>query len=141
MTIRSGNQKILFTDIKIYDENDSQQSVFNTGSTIVIKAPYRNRACVSNVIASISIAKKDGTLCYATNSVSEKKKSIRVNDEGVISVSILKLPLLSGEYMVNIAMTSEDGEVYDDLQRAIFFEISSDSSEQGVCKLNCDWNI
>ena len=121
LTIRSGNQKILFTDIKIYDEND--------------------RACVSNVIASISIAKKDGTLCYATNSVSEKKKSIRVNDEGVISVSILKLPLLSGEYMVNIAMTSEDGEVYDDLQRAIFFEISSDSSEQGVCKLNCDWNI
>lgn len=88
---------------------------------------------------SIAITRQDGVLCYATNNVNAGKAFLRLDSNGTVAVAVRNCNLLSGTYMVNIAFVSTEGDVYDDLQRVLFFSIDSPNHEQGVCRLECEW--
>ena len=89
---------------------------------------------------SFAITRQDGVLCYATNSdVNNGNDPLMLTSTGEISIDITNCILLSGTYMLNVALTSKEGEVYDDLQRVLFFKIDSEQLEQGVCRICCEW--
>lgn len=140
LTIRNGNGKVKFTDAWMEDMNGNRQDVFGFNSNYLICANYENQSQISiNVIMSLAITRQDGTLCYATNSTINSNKILTLENKGKIKISVKDCKLLKGSYMLNLALTSLEGEIYDDLQRALFFNIDTASFEEGICHLECEW--
>lgn len=139
LTIRNGNGKIRFTRVWLEDEEGKPQEILGIGNDFWIKAEYKNNIVDPAVIMSIAITRQDGVLCYATNNVNAGKAFLRLDSNGTVAVAVRNCNLLSGTYMVNIAFVSTEGDVYDDLQRVLFFSIDSPNHEQGVCRLECEW--
>ena len=140
LTIRNGNGKAKFKKVWLEDKNGKPQEIMGIGNDFTIKAIYGSAFVREPVIMSFAITRQDGVLCYATNSdVNNGNETLMLTSTGEISIDITKCNLLSGTYMLNIALTSKEGEVYDDLQRVLFFKIDSEQLEQGVCRINCEW--
>lgn len=139
LTIRNGNGKIRFTKVWLEDDEGKQQDILGVGNDFRIKAEYKSDILDPTVIMSVAITRQDGVLCYATNNVNAGKDFLRLDSNGTIAVSVRNCNLLCATYMVNVAFVSTEGEVYDDLQRVLFFSIDSPNHEQGVCRLECEW--
>ena len=140
LTIRGGTGKVRFTNIKLLDRNGVQQSVFNCFDDIEVLADYENCENVKEGIVSISVARDDGVLCFATSSVMAGKGLISFNKNGNVSVGIKCNNLLNGRYLINLGICSADGEVYDDLQRVKYFEINSSKTEDGIIYFDTEWD-
>ena len=140
LTIRNGNRKVRFTKVWLEDINGKQQDVFGIGSDMVIKAEY-----VSDLkneiegIMSLAFTRQDEILCYATNNIIGEKPPVQLGKQGCITVGIKDCELLPGVYMLNVALTSFENEIYDDLQRVIIFTITGSQQEQGICRIHCEW--
>jgi len=139
LTIRNGNGKIRFTKVWLEDCEGRQQDIFGIGNGFKIKADYVSDILMPTVIMSVAITRQDGILCYATNNVNAGKALLQLDATGTITISITNCNLLCGVYMLNVAFSSTEGDVYDDLQRVLFFSVDSPSQEQGVCQLGCKW--
>ena len=139
LTIRNGNGSIRFKSVHLYDKQGKKQDVFNVGDDIKIVAEYENEINKKEELnISFSVAKMDGTLCYATNTIIEDI-SMELKGKGSIEIEIKKCPLLKGNYLINLAISTVEGIVLDDLQRAAIFQIESSKEDFGVCRFECDW--
>ena len=43
--------------------------------------------------------------------------------------------------MLNVGMSSEQGEIYHEIQRVLFFDIVSENNDVGICRLETEWII
>ncbi|MCM1118660.1 MAG: ABC transporter ATP-binding protein [bacterium] len=139
LTIRHGNGKIRFTKVWLEDDEGKQQEILGIGNNFRIKAEYNSDIPNPAVIMSVAITRQDGVLCYATNNVNAGKAFLQLGENGTVTVTVRDCKLLSGTYMINVAFVSSEGEIYDDLQRVLFFSVDSPSHEQGICRLECEW--
>lgn len=139
LTIRSGNGNVRFTKVWLEDSEGKQQEILGVGNGFRIKARYTSNIAEPAVIMSVAITRQDGVLCYATNNVNSGRPFLQLDAEGIITISVADCNLLCGVYMVNVAFVSTEGEVYDDLQRVLFFSVDSPDQEQGICRLECEW--
>ena len=80
-------------------------------------------------------------LCFATNSTADGGRPFIIEENGIVSVKLNNTRLLSGKYMINIALASEQGDVFDSLERALFFEIQSCSHNRGIYAIDSVWNV
>ncbi len=141
LTIRSGNGSLRFNSVHLYDKQGQRQNIFNIGDDIRIVAEYVNETKKHDeMIISFSVANMNGTLCYATNTMIEDIQ-FEVGDKGVVEIDIKKCPLLKGKYLINLAITTKDGLVIDDLQRAAIFQIETSKTDFGTCRLDCEWKV
>lgn len=138
LTIRNGNGKVKFFKVWLEDTKGNAQEIFGIRNRFSIKAAYGSTIAKTTAIMSFAITRRDGVLCYATNS-DINGQYLELEEKGEIAVEIKENSLLKGEYMLNIAIMSREGEVYDDLQRVLFFSIDSTGEEQGICQLKCEW--
>lgn len=141
LTIENGNRKITFDKVWLTDERGDVAEIFNIGDTIVICADYHCESHQMDGILSFSIARNDGTLCYATNSGIQLEQLVAFRKDGTLSIELEKCNLMQGQYALNIAVTSADGIVYDDLQRVLFFQICSQKEDLGIIKLRTNWKV
>lgn len=141
LTIEGGNKRIAFDKVWLTDDGGNGAKAFNIGDTIVIRANYHCELPDLNGILSFSIARNDGTLCYATNSDIQLEQLVTFQREGTLAISLEKCNLMQGQYSLNIAVTSADGIVYDDLQRVLFFQVCSQKQDLGIIKLKTSWSI
>ena len=43
--------------------------------------------------------------------------------------------------MLNVGMSSEQGEIYHEIQRVLFFDVISENHDVGICRLETEWII
>lgn len=139
LTIRNGNGKARFSKVWLEDEFGKKQEIFGEGNNFKIRSIYECSTSGMPIIMSIAITRQDGILCFATNSSIKQEKELQLLQRGDLTIAIENCNLLNGIYMLNVALTSLEGEVYDDLQRVLFFKIDSTTAEEGICRLNCRW--
>lgn len=139
LTIRNGNGIVRFQAVWLEDTEGKRQEVFKSGDEIVIKAEYSSQILDEECIVNIAITRQDGILCFATNNMNQEQTSLFLKNNGVIQIKIMNCNLLTGSYMLNIGLTSLSGEIYDDLQRVLFFRVEAHSEDIGICMMKCKW--
>lgn len=140
-SIRRGNKLVEFTNVQLLDKNNQIKNVFTTGDSVQIKMTYK---CSSKDVKGnfgIGIFRDDGVHCYGTNVLLESDKLIDVNDIGEIMIKIESLSLLSGKYMLDIAVHSKDGTLYDDIRNISEFYMTSNKKDIGVSRLENKWFV
>lgn len=138
--LRRGTGSVRFISVHIYDNGGNKQDIFNQGDDFTIVAEYENNINhVEDYNISFSIAKTDGSLCYATNTIIEDM-NFELKEKGKIEIAIKNCRLVKGQYLVNLAISGQDGRIVDDLQRAVIFNIESTKDDLGVYRLDYNWS-
>ena len=82
-------------------------------------------------------------MCYSTNVYNETRNLVFVKHDDVnyIKIKINKSNLIKNRYMLNVGMSSEQGEIYHEIQRVLFFDVISENHDVGICRLETEWII
>ncbi len=137
-----GNKKIIINNVEVFDENMNKRSCFATGDNFFIKMNYQSKSEQhKKVNVGIAIYRNDGVHCYGASSLGAKSKLYNLNKEGFIYVFIERCNLLSGNYMIDLALAEEDGTQIDYKKNVIEIEIRSTINEVGLSRIEHRWYI
>ena len=63
----------------------------------------------------------------------------RVNGEGHIDLEIVRLSMLSGRFLLTVAVHTHEGKPYDWLDKQYSFEVLPKGRDGGVFDVPCRW--
>lgn len=138
---RWGNGKARITDMKLTNDAGEEQHVFATNENICITMQYEVKEPVKDAVFGIGIFRTDGVQCYGTNTRLDKLDDFDLNESGKVVLSMQKVNLLPGEYILDIAIESEIGIPVDYYKDAARFEVYSDIEDVGVVRISHTWEF
>ncbi len=139
---RWGSKEITIEDMKFIDNNGMDRTVFKCGEKVVISFRYnRYNKSIENPVFGVGIFRNDGVNCYGTNTQIDKIRGISIGNSGEVHYIIENLNLLEGQYIVDVAVVSEDGFPYDYIRGIAGFNVYSDIKDIGVIRLNHQWQL
>ena len=138
---RWGNGKARITDMKLTNDAGEEQHVFATNENICITMQYEVKEPVKDAVFGIGIFRTDGVQCYGTNTRLDKLDDFDLNESGKVVLSMQKVNLLPGEYILDIAIESEIGIPVDYYKDAARFEVYSDIEDVGVVRISHTWEL
>ena len=144
LSIINGNKKIEFIDVCLSDSQNNKKNIFNTSDDIYINLKYKSNS-EDNLYVDVSfcISNMQEIMCYSTNVYNETRNLVFVKHDDVnyIKIKINKSNLIKNRYMLNVGMSSEQGEIYHEIQRVLFFDVISENHDVGICRLETEWII
>lgn len=139
--LRLGEKKILFTDVVLKNKQGMPQAVYHPGDSMYAYFTYRNYGKIKNGIVCARIYNEENLLCFGTNTKLDLAELVPFQDEGVIVIGFEKLPLLKGQYFIDVDILEADGKPQDVLHEAAFFYMEMDSEWTGVTRINTTWKV
>lgn len=136
---RWGNKLAEITGVKMVDCNGEEKHFFEKGKSVTIHISYTSsKNKIDKPVFGIGVFKMDGYCCYGTNTHIDNEM-IKLDNNGVIEVSIEHLNLVAGEYYLDVACHHENGTPYDYITKALTFNVKSYEEEIGVAYLPHQW--
>lgn len=140
-SIRIGNKKVAFTDVKLLDMKGDKKSVFQNGESFSVCMDYKRNGEYLKGNFGIAIYRDDGVHVYGTNTDIEHDYLVPVNESGQVKIVIQNNCLLPGRYMLDVAIHSLSGERYDDIRNVTPFTITAAKRDAGLCRLENHWEV
>ena len=140
-SIRIGNKKIQFTDVKLMDTDGKEKTVFKSGEPFVVQMDYKSGEKDLAGNFGIGIFRDDGVHVYGTNTLIEHDSLVPIRMEGRVVVTVTDNCLLPARYMLDVAIHSKDGIRYDDIRNIIPFRITANKKDIGLCRLDNFWTV
>lgn len=141
LSIRIGNKKIRFTDVKLTDTSGQEKTVFKNGEPFVVQMDYESDEQGLSGNFGIGIFRDDGVHVYGTNTLIENDSLVPIGLQGRVVITVTDNCLLPARYMLDVAIHSEDGIRYDDIRNIIPFRITANKKDIGVCRLDNFWTV
>jgi lipopolysaccharide transport system ATP-binding protein len=89
---------------------------------------------------AITIRKKSGEIVGSAGSHNDKKEFLEINNEKFFEIDFPEIPLLKGNYYIDISLFCEHGiNTLDFINRVLTLKVIQDDLEQGVAHLNHKW--
>lgn len=138
---RWGNGKAKITNVCMLNHEGRICNLFLTGEKIQIRIDYDLHEKVENAVFGIGIFRIDGLLCYGTNTRLDKLNRFDLNYSGTTFVTIDALNLITGNYLLDVAIESDEGIPVDYFREVYAFEMHSLIGDIGVARMNHSWNL
>lgn len=139
--LRLGEGKICYMDVTVTDAQGSPKKVFHSGEDLCAHFTYVNRSDYKNAIFCVRIYRVDNTLCFGTNTNIECGKLMPVQKEGSVCIMFHQLPLLKGQYILDVDIIDETGQAQDVIHEAVNFYIEEESARDGVAMIQTTWKV
>lgn len=141
---RWGTFKIEITKVRITDINNIEQSIFQTGDTLVLELEYIAHEPIRSPIFGMAIHRLDGLHITGPNTRFNGLELPTINGKGKIKYKIPALPLLDGSYQISVASTNwEDTELFDYQDRVYPFRVVNIGDrvkeKYGVMTIQGEW--
>lgn len=114
--------------------------IFRTGEKLTIEINYHINK-INEYVFGFGFYTLEGKCLYGNNTQIDRLKINPKNIDGVISVDIDKLPLLSGKYILNVAIVDTDGTPMDFFRKYCEFEVVSDDRSTGWLSIEHNWRL
>ena len=138
---RWGNGYARIRQINMLDALGKRQKTFVTGSKVVIEMDYTVSRTVKNAVFGIGIFTRDGKQCYGTNTRIDQLQEFDLEKDGVMRITLDKVNLLPGVYLLDVAIESDVGNPVDYFREAYTFEMYSAIGDVGMVRLDHTWEI
>lgn len=138
---RWGSRDVEITSVKIIDSMGAERYGYHTGEKLTILAGFKADKPVTNPVFGFAILATDGLWCYGTSSYIDKINISEINGEGVLEITIESVDLLSGQYYINVAVSSVDGFIYDYHNQIYQISVTSDKNDVGLFRLGHKWGF
>ena len=107
----------------------------------IIYKYHVNDHFVKEINIGMGIFDIDGKWIFGTNTVLCNTRVIINGDEGTVHFHGEPLHLLSGEYILQVAIVGMDQEPYDYHQEYKHFQVLSPYKESGIIHYNTKWTV
>lgn len=133
----TGNKKVVLSDIKLNLPNN----IMSPGDELTISADYKRMdSSVKVMHAAVGIYRKEGIYMVGADTKLDRRKPITLKNNGKISLTISNMPLLSGDYVINIALYEDDREYPMHFIRGVEnFTIIDRDNYRGLVKTANQW--
>jgi ABC-type polysaccharide/polyol phosphate transport system ATPase subunit len=131
---------VRITKVELRGADGKPKIFFQTGEEMVAAIQYVALDSAPQAAFGITIARSDGTYCYATNMRSDGLPGITLREEGEVQISFNPLTLLPGTFFVHAVIFEPLTHThYDFREHAAMFKVRSDRTDFGVCVLPHGW--
>ena len=130
----SGDARI--RKIGIYSESGAKQQIFRTGEKITFRIDYSVKNKVSDAVFGIGVFNRDKVQCYGTNTRIDKLAEFELAQSGTAEITLEKVNLLPGEYLIDFAIETGDGIPVDYYREACKIEMISNTGDVGISRID-----
>lgn len=138
---RWGNGDARIEMIEMFNSEKKPQVVFATGEDIFIRMSYKVRKPVRDAVIGIAVYRSDGMQCYGTNTRIDQLPEYSLGKNGTLELELTGVDLLPGEYLVDLAIESENGIPVDYYKQAINFQMYSSIDDIGILRMKHNWKF
>jgi ABC-type sugar transport system ATPase subunit len=111
--------------------------IARSGALFEVRLGYRSDE-ERDVVFGITIYRDDGVSVYGTNTKVDELP-VRVRREGHVSFCVERLPLLPGQYELDVAVTSPLLHAYDYHSKRYTFRVTGPAGEMGTARIDHRW--
>ncbi len=111
--------------------------VLRSGGPCEIRIGYRADV-ERDAVFGITLYRDDGVSVYGTNTKNDAA-AIRAKREGHVSFCVERLPLLPGQYELDVAVTSPELHPYDYHSKRCTFRVTGGADEMGTARIEHRW--
>ncbi len=127
--------------IKAFTSDGAEQRIFRTGEDIKFRLDYTVKETVKDAVFGIGIFNRDGVQCYGTNTRIDKHPEFDLDKNGTAEITLEKVGLLPGEYLIDFAIETGDGIPVDYYREAYTIEMISAAGDVGIARITHNWSI
>ncbi len=132
---RWGDKRATIQQVVVTDNKGNRRNVFSTGDDMVVTIDYKVNSVVKDAVFGFGIFRNDGLWCYGTNTRIDKFDIFDLNEDGRLTIRLSNMNLIPGEYILDLAIESDDGIPVDYYRDVMHFEIKSTISDVGVLRI------
>ena len=137
-----GTGEVVIDTVQILDADAQPRLRFQTHEDVLVSVTFSTSSPLINPIFGVAIFRSDDVYVHGPNSKFDQVLSGTYHGTYTFFIRWPKLPLLSGEYQISIAIFDQHHlKPYIWHNRLYTFEIASQFEDHGVVKLEHDWGI
>jgi ABC-type polysaccharide/polyol phosphate transport system ATPase subunit len=136
---RWGNKDAEIVSIKLLDNSGREKYVFKSGEQMDVVIQYKVNKTVPKPNIGVGIVRNDEVNCYGTNTKIDGIEVDELTKDGHIIFRVCKSNLLAGEYMLDVAIETQDGFACDFIRDALRFRVYSEINDIGTIRLDHQW--
>lgn len=139
--LRLGRREIYYTDARVTDKDGNLKKVFLPGEDMYAHFQYKNTTDLKKAIFCMRIYNEDNTLCFGSNTKIEQGKLVPVAEEGTITIVYKNLPLLKGQYIIDVDILDDEEVPQDVIHEAADFHMEYAGGRTGITNMDVAWEI
>jgi ABC-type polysaccharide/polyol phosphate transport system ATPase subunit len=144
-TGRFGSGAAEITEVDFLDVHQVPAAAFRTGDPMTIRLRYRATEPIERVSCGVAVFNAANLAYLFGQSTEAAGMSLTLAEEGTIELAIPSLPLLTGNYVVTVALEStETKQVFDLQDRRYSFFVSHNpamAQEAGLIHVDSEWKV
>lgn len=138
---RWGDRRVEINRVRLLGPDGMARKVFAHGQPMSVEMEYTALDTVAEPVFGVAIHKKDGGICYGTNTHIEDIKIQSVHGSGNVAFQIGRVDLVDGSYTLSVAVHAKDSHPYDYHDQMYDFDIRSKIKEEGVFRPPHKWDL
>ena len=138
---RWGSGEARIKRIRSFASDGTEQSVFRVGEDIRLVVDYTVKKPVQDAVIGFGIFDMNGVQCYGTNTRIDKLPELTLTKDGTAEITMKNVQLLSGEYMIDIAIEQGEGIPVDYYRQAYKIQMLSAYGDAGIARVDHTWNL
>ncbi len=138
---RFGTRDAVITDVKLLNHKKEDTRVLYADRDYYVVYKYETNKPNKEYIFGMGIYTLDGVCLFGTNTLIGKQHVPPVEKNGELVFCGKSLRLLSGKYILQVAIVDLDGTPVDFIREYCRFDVINDNRDAGVCYMENDWLI
>lgn len=136
---RFGTKAVEILEAYFINHNGEKTSILRGGEHAEIKIHYKVHHKCKGYMFGMGFYTTDDVVCYGNNTNLDGIYLTELPREGVVTYNIQKLPLLSGDYKLNVAVVDENGTPLDFIRHYSDFTVISEDRSVGLFSMEHNW--
>lgn len=138
---RWGSKEVTMESVKVVDVDGKEQNEFYNTQPFSILIGYKANKIVDDAVIGVAIYRDDQTYIYGSNTLIDYSEPTKLNTRGQIRLNIERLPVIAGNYTIDLAFHKPDGFNYDFWREVCSITIKNNVSEVGIVSVPHNWII
>ena len=136
-----GLNYIIIEKANIKNHKSEITTVLSSGMPCSFEIYYKVNKPLEEYVFGVGIFDLDGRCIFGNNTQLDRLSIPHTKMNGKVCFLINKLPLLSGKYILNVAIVDRDGTPMDFYRDYCHFDVVSDDRSVGVVHLEHSWEV
>lgn len=138
---RWGDQKVEILNVEFYDKFGNLSNRFNSFDVMTIRILYNAHEKVLDPIFGIALYSEKGENLFGTNTELRDIMIDHIEGKGHIDLKIESIPMLSGRFLLTVAIHSRTHDPYDWHDKLYHLDVIPTGRDAGLFDVPCKWII
>jgi len=138
---RWGNRDVSITGCRLLDASGAERYAFRSGESVTIEIAVAPRVPTADFVFGIGIFTPDEVCVHGTNTEIDGFLPKSLDGPGTVRVTLPRLDLGTGTYLVDVAVHSQRETPYDYWRGACRFQVDSEDQGAGLYRPERRWTF